>query len=43
METFTGSEVGRWWFEHRRISVDQIGNMSDHLSFDLAAERIDLG
>ena len=34
---------GRWWFEHRRISVDQIGNMSDHLSFDLAAERIDLG
>lgn len=31
---------GRWWFGDRRIHVDQIGEMSDHLSFDLANDPI---
>jgi hypothetical protein len=30
---------GRWWFLDRLIFVDQIGNMSDHLSFDLTKDR----
>ena len=31
---------GRWWFEDRLVLVDQIGNMKDHLSFDLARDPI---
>lgn len=31
---------GRWAFEDRMILVDQIGNMTDHLSFDLARDPI---
>ncbi len=31
---------GHWCFADRLISVDQIGNMSDHLSFDLARDPI---
>ena len=29
-----------WWFEDRLVLVDQIGNMKDHLSFDLARDPI---
>lgn len=31
---------GRWCFEDRLVLVDQIGNMKDHLSFDLARDPI---
>lgn len=31
---------GAWWFAERVIHVDQIGNMKDHLSFDLARDPI---
>lgn len=31
---------GSWWFEDRLVLVDQIGNMKDHLSFDLARDPI---
>ena len=31
---------GNWWFEDRLVLVDQIGNMKDHLSFDLARDPI---
>jgi 3-phenylpropionate/cinnamic acid dioxygenase small subunit len=31
-----GSE---WWFDVRMIHVDLIGNMTEHLSFDLRTER----
>jgi hypothetical protein len=31
---------GAWWFEDRLVLVDQIGNMKDHLSFDLARDPI---
>lgn len=31
---------GAWCFEDRLIYVDQIGNMSDHLSFDLRRDPI---
>jgi len=27
---------GTWWFEEKYIQVDQVGNMSDHLTVDLA-------
>ena len=30
---------GEWWFDVRMILVDLIGNMSEHLSFDLRTER----
>jgi len=30
---------GEWWFDVRMIFVDLIGNMSEHLSFDLRTER----
>ena len=30
----------RWWFAERSVFVDQIGDMHDHLSFDLAADTI---
>jgi len=29
---------GEWWFDIRMILVDLIGNMSEHLSFDLRHE-----
>lgn len=31
---------GAWWFAERVVLVDQIGNMKDHLSFDLARDPI---
>lgn len=31
---------GRWCFADRTIFVDQIGNMSDHLSFDLTTDPV---
>lgn len=31
---------GRWCFAERVIFVDQIGNMSDHLSFDLRTDPV---
>lgn len=31
---------GEWWFEERIVLVDQIGNMKDHLSFDLARDPV---
>ena len=31
---------GSWWFADRLVLVDQIGNMKDHLSFDLARDPI---
>jgi len=31
---------GRWWFAERVVCVDQIGNMRDHLTFDLATGSI---
>lgn len=31
---------GEWWFADRIVLVDQIGNMKDHLSFDLARDPI---
>jgi hypothetical protein len=30
---------GAWWFDVRMILVDLIGNMTEHLSFDLRHER----
>ncbi|MEO5840179.1 MAG: nuclear transport factor 2 family protein [Acidimicrobiales bacterium] len=30
---------GAWWFDVRMILVDLIGDMSEHLSFDLRTER----
>ena len=30
---------GEWWFDVRMIFVDLIGNMTEHLSFDLRPER----
>jgi hypothetical protein len=30
---------GEWWFDIRMILVDLIGNMTEHLSFDLRTER----
>ena len=30
---------GEWWFDVRMICVDLIGNMTEHLSFDLRTER----
>ena len=30
---------GAWWFDVRMIHVDLIGNMSEHLSFDLRHDR----
>ena len=30
---------GEWWFDIRMIYVDLIGNMTEHLSFDLRTER----
>lgn len=30
---------GEWWFDVRMIHVDLIGDMREHLSFDLARER----
>ena len=30
---------GEWWFDVRMIFVDLIGNMSEHLSFDLRHDR----
>ncbi len=30
---------GEWWFDVRMIFVDLIGNMTEHLSFDLRTER----
>ena len=34
---------GEWRFAQRRVLVDQIGDVSEHLTFDLASERVDLG
>lgn len=31
---------GRWWFAERIVHVDQIGEMKDHLSFDLRHDPI---
>ena len=34
---------GEWRFRQRRVLVDQIGDVSEHLTFDLAGEEVDLG
>lgn len=33
---------GDWWFDVRLIHVDQIGDMHEHLSFDLTTERVNV-
>ena len=33
---------GEWRFKQRRVLVDQIGDMSEHLTFDIASEEVDL-
>jgi len=33
---------GAWRFAERMVLVDQVGNMSDHLTFDLAKQTIDI-
>ena len=33
---------GEWRFKQRRVLVDQIGDVSEHLTFDLASEEVDL-
>jgi 3-phenylpropionate/cinnamic acid dioxygenase small subunit len=33
---------GTWRFIERMVLVDQVGNMSEHLTFDIATERVDL-
>ena len=33
---------GTWCFEHRRVFVDQIGDMREHLTIDLQRERVNV-